>query len=201
MLPSLDWNFINGVSGLLTAIGTLSAVIVSLWLALRDTRIRLRVNVGIRKILLEGKAYDRVSQEPEFLIVTVTNIGRRVVTVRGLLWKNRLIRRRFVFQMPGEAPLSAQFPTKLQDGEQASFSVRLGAWASENDFADHIKRLIPKPGWLTIRFLRMLVRTSTGELVSAPIEKELRQWLLAFSQGKPLDDLSARAKTERGPRR
>jgi hypothetical protein len=87
MLPSLDWNFINGVSGLLTAIGTLSAVIVSLWLALRDTRIRLRVNVGIRKILLEGKAYDRVSQEPEFLIVTVTNIGRRVVTVTDCFGK------------------------------------------------------------------------------------------------------------------
>jgi hypothetical protein len=87
MLRSLDWNLINGISCLLTAIGTLSAVIVSLWLALRDTRIRLRVNVGIRKILLEGKAYDRVSQEPDFLIVTVTNIGRRVVTVTGLLWK------------------------------------------------------------------------------------------------------------------
>jgi hypothetical protein len=184
MLRSLDWNFINGVSSLLTAIGTLSAVIVSLWLALRDTRIRLRVNVGIRKILLEGKAYERVSQEPDFLIVTVTNIGRRVVTVTGLLWKNRLIPRRYVFQMPGEPPLSAKYPSRLQDGEEASFSVRLDAWVSANESADPIKRLMPRPRWLTVRFLRMLVRTSTGELVSAPLEKELREWLLAFSQGK-----------------
>jgi hypothetical protein len=171
-------------------------VLVSLWLALRDSRVRLQANAGIRKILLEEKTYKDVSQQPDFLMITVTNIGRRAVTVTGLLWKNRLIRRRAVFQIPGETPLSAQIPKRLQDGEQASFSVLLGAWVPDHGLAAPIKALIPRPRWLPVRFLRMLVQTSTGEVVSAPIDKELRQWLLAFSQGKPLDDLSARATTE-----
>ena len=89
MLTNLNWNFINRVSGLLTAIGTLSAVIVSLWLALRDSRIRLKVHVGIRKIFFERKIYEHPGLEPDFLDIAVTNVGRRVVTVTGLLWKNR----------------------------------------------------------------------------------------------------------------
>jgi hypothetical protein len=82
-LRGLDWNLIDGLSGLLTAIGTLSAVIVSLWLALRNTPVRLRVDVGIGKILLEKQLYERVSQEPDFVIITVTNVGRRGVTLTG----------------------------------------------------------------------------------------------------------------------
>ena len=194
MPRSLDWNLINSVSGLLTAIGTLGAVIVSLWLALRDTRVRLRVDAGIAKILLERQIYERVSQEPDFVIITVTNIGRRVVTVTGLIWKSRLIRSRVVFQMPGEAPLSAQIPARLQDGDQVSFSVPLEVLASAKQSA-LFKGLIPRPRWLTVRFLRMLVRTSTGEFVSAPLDKELRNWFLAFAAGKAIDDHSTPAKT------
>jgi hypothetical protein len=90
--------------------------------------------------------------------------------------------RRYVYQMPGEAPLSAQIPARLQDGGQLSFSVPVEVLASVNDSA-FLKRLIPRPRWLTVRFLRMLVRTSTGEFVSAPLDKELRKWFLAFAEG------------------
>jgi hypothetical protein len=169
-------------------------VIVSLWLALRDTRVRLRVDAGIAKILLERQIYERVSQEPDFVIITVTNIGRRVVTVTGLIWKSRLIRSRVVFQMPGEAPLSAQIPARLQDGDQVSFSVPLEVLASAKQSA-LFKGLIPRPRWLTVRFLRMLVHTSTGEFVSAPLDKELRNWFLAFAAEKAIDDHSTPAKT------
>ena len=167
-------------------------MIVSLWLALRDTRVRLRVDAGIAKILLERQIYERVSQEPDFVIITVTNIGRRVVTVTGLIWKSRLIR--VVFQMLGEAPLSAQIPARLQDGDQVSFSVPLEVLASAKQSA-LFKGLIPRPRWLTVRFLRMLVRTSTGEFVSAPLDKELRNWFLAFAAEKAIDDHSTPAKT------
>ncbi|MFZ0888465.1 MAG: hypothetical protein WA005_08440 [Candidatus Binataceae bacterium] len=178
----IDWNFINSFSGWLSAIGTLSAVLVSLWLARRDQRIRLRVNAGIRKIFFERKIYERPEREPDFLVIAVTNVGRRVVTVTGLLWKNTLLQRRYLFQMPGEAPLSAQFPARLQDGDGADFVVPLSELA-KNPPAE-IKQLIPRPRRLTVYFLRILVRTSTGELVAAPLDTELKKWLLAFIGGK-----------------
>jgi hypothetical protein len=181
MLRSLDWNLINGISGLLTAIGTLSAVIVSLRLALRDTRIRMKVDAGIGKIFPEGIGYERMLQEPDFLIITVTNVGRRVFTVTGLFWKNRLMPGG-VFQKPGERPLSAQVPARLQDGEQADFTVNLEALAANGPA--EIRTQIPRPRQITVRFLRVVVRTTTGEFVHAPLRKELREWFLTFSQGK-----------------
>ncbi len=184
MLRSLDWNFINGFSGWLSAIGTLLAVIVSLWLARRDSRVRLKLHVGIRKIFFERKIYERPAEEPDFLLIAVTNVGRRVVTVTGLFWKNRLVPRRWLFQMPGEARLSAQIPARLQDGDEADFAVPLAALAPGSESAD-FKALIPRPRMLTIRFLRIVVRTSTGEHFAAPLERELRKWFLAFVEGKP----------------
>ena len=184
MIRGIDWNFINSFSGWLSGLGTLLAVIVSLWLARRDSRVRLKVHVGIRKVLVERKVYERLAEEPDFLFIAVTNVGRRVATVTGLLWKNRLVRGRWVFQMPGEAPLSAQFPAQLHDGDEAHFAVPLAGLASVNGPTD-FKPLIPRPRMLTVQFLRMLVRTSTGEFVSAPLEKELRKWFLAFVEGKP----------------
>jgi hypothetical protein len=191
VLHSFDWNFINGFSGWLSALGTLLAVIVSLWLARRDSSVRLKVHVGIRKIFVERKIYERPAEEPDFLLIAVTNVGRRVVTVTGLLWKNRLVPRLWVFQMPGEAPLSAQLPIRLQDGDEADFAMPLSGLAAVNESAD-FKALIPRPRILTIRFLRMLVRTSTGELIASPLEKELRKWFLAFVKGKPQGSASQR---------
>jgi hypothetical protein len=177
MIRNLDWSFINSFSGWLSAIGTLLAVIVSLWLTRQDSRIRLKVRVGIRKVLIERKVYQTPGDEPDFLIIAVTNIGRRVVTVVGLLWKNRLIRRTR-FQFPGEAPLSAQIPVRLQDGDEANFTISMSALVKNGSAV--FRPLVPRPRMLTIRFLRMMIRTSTGELVSAPLEKELRKRLLVF---------------------
>lgn len=177
-----DWRFINTFAGWLSAIGTLLAVVVSLWLARRDSRVRLRVSVGVRKIFVERKIYAKPAEEPDFVVVAVTNVGRRVATVNGLLWKNQLVRRRYLYQMLGEAPLSAQVPVRLQDGEEADFAIPLSALAA-NDPAD-FRGLVPRPRILTILFLRMLVRTSTGERFAAPPEKELRKWLLSFAEGK-----------------
>jgi hypothetical protein len=177
-----DWILVNTFAGWLSAIGTLLAVIVSLWLARRDSRICLRIMVGLRKIFLERRLYERPADEPDFLFIGVTNIGRRVATVTGLLWKNRLVRG-YLFQMPGEPPISAQIPTTLHDGEEADFVVPMSAFAASSNPAD-VRRLIPRPRMLTIFFLRMLVRTSTGELFAAPLEKELRKWILSFAEGK-----------------
>ncbi len=183
MTGRIDWNFVNGFSGWLSGIGTLLAVVVSLWLARRGDRTRLKVSVGIRKIFFQQKVYEKPDEAPDFLIIAVTNVGPRLVIIKGLLWKNRLVRRRYLYQMPGIAPLSAQIPARLEYGDEADFTIPLSAFAETNDPAD-LRGVIPRPRMLTIRFLRMLVRTATGEIVAVSVEKELRQWLLAFVEGK-----------------
>jgi hypothetical protein len=180
-LRNLDWSFINSFSGWLSAFGSLAAVVVALWLASRDWRIRLKVRVGIRKILAQGRAY-KIAEEPDFLIISVINVGRRVATITGLLWKNRLARR-YLFQMPGEAPISAQIPARLQDGDEADFVILLSGFLNDTDPLE-LMRVIPWPRIITIHFLRILVQTRTGEMVPCRLEKELRKRLVAFVKEK-----------------
>ncbi|HEY9157515.1 hypothetical protein [Candidatus Binatus sp.] len=178
-----DWTFINTFAGWLSAVGTLLAVIVSLYLSRRDSRIRLHVNVGIRKIFI-GTGKHVVKNAPDFIVIAVTNVGRRTANVTGLFWKNWLIRRQYLYQIPGEAPLSAQIPAKLGDGDEADFTVSLEAFAATNDPGEFARRCLPRPRILTARFLRMQVRTSTRHTFSVAIEKELRQRLVQWVKEK-----------------
>lgn len=176
---TINWPLINSFAGWLSAIGTLLAVIVSLYLARRDSRIRLKTSVGRRKIFTTGPA---PPEGKDSIIIAVTNVGRRVTTVTGLFWKNRLVRNAYAMQNPGRAPLSAQIPIRLQDGDEADFTVVLKDFAI-NDPAVFV-RMLPWPRSLTVRFLRMQLRTSTGEIFRARIEKSLRKWLLEYVEGK-----------------
>jgi hypothetical protein len=183
MPTKADWTFINTFAGWLSAVGTLLAVVVSLYFSQRDSRIRLRVNAGIRKLLIGAKVHV-VKDAPDFLVIAVTNVGRRTASVTGLCWKNLLIPRSYVYQNPGEAPLSAQIPAKLGDGDEADFTVRIETFEHMNDPTEFGRYCLPRPRILTARFLRMQVRTSTGKTFSVLVEKELRRWLVQWVEGK-----------------
>jgi hypothetical protein len=90
MPTKADWTFINTFAGWLSAVGTLLAVVVSLYLAMRDFRIRLRVNVGIRKLFV-GAGTHNVEDAPDFIIISVANVGRRPAKVTGLFWKKPVV--------------------------------------------------------------------------------------------------------------
>ena len=67
------WKFINTFAPWLSAIGTLMAVAVSLYLARHDKRIRLEVNAGHRLLITEGQK----GPHPEYLLIRIVNIGHR----------------------------------------------------------------------------------------------------------------------------
>jgi len=181
MPTKADWLFINTFAGWLSALGTLLAVVISLYLAFRDYRVRLRVKVGLRKILV-GTGTHIVKDAPDFIVIAVTNLGRRPAKVTGLFWKNLLRPRRWAHQLPGDQ-FSAQIPAQLSDGDEADFTISLAQFET-NDAAAFEQNCLPRPRSLTARFLRMQVRTSTGKTFSAPVEKELRLRLVKWVEGK-----------------
>ena len=83
MPTKADLTFINTFAGWLSAVGTLLAVIVSLYLARRDSRIRLRVNIGIRKMIIE-RGVHIVKYAPDFILIAVTNVGSRKKSRPGI---------------------------------------------------------------------------------------------------------------------
>lgn len=160
-------------------LGTLAAVIVALQLARRVDRVRLKVDVGLRVVVLgDGSPFHR------HLAIGVTNLAERPVTIIGVGWAiGKRKERRFAMQ-PVSGPFTSQYPIELAHGKSARFMVSFLAtpdWCKEfavgfvKDLADeYLKTLVAQ------------VFTSVGQTVDVHPEYELLEELKkAVMDGRP----------------
>lgn len=165
--------FINTFAPWLSAIGTFTAVIVALYLANRDRRIRLTVNAGLRKIAMMGQS---LAQGTDVVDITVTNIGYRTTKINSIYWKIGIFKKATFVQIPGIMPWSAQLPTKIGDGDQASFPLELSIWGE--DIEQMLKAIPPLFPRFGVRSIKIGVLTSTGKRCESRIEKPFQKWFL-----------------------
>ncbi len=104
----------------LSAIGTISAVIVALYLARRDKRIRPVGSATIYVVLERG-----TQATPEFVTFTVTNIGTRAFVLTGISWRSGIFKKNHYLVIPPQNELSTRLPVKLADGDQAAVYIPL----------------------------------------------------------------------------
>jgi hypothetical protein len=83
------WTFINSFADWLSALGTVSAVILALYLARRDKNVRLEVSAGHRIVVTPGTE----GPYPEYLMIRIVNIGHREAQITNIGWKVGLFRR------------------------------------------------------------------------------------------------------------
>ena len=174
-MPDVEtWKFINTFAPWFSAGGTIAAVITSLFLAMRDRRIRLRVNAGIRVIVEHGNPQFR----QEIVFLSVTNVGHRSARVTTFYWRCGFLPRNLFIQLSPDNPYSTRLPKELQDGEEAIWQIPTG------QFVEKIEAFLH--GWLAQRFpavyvktLKIGVPTSTGAKAERLAEKPLREWYLA----------------------
>jgi len=76
------WQFINSFAPWLAAIGTLLAVILSLYLARRDRNIRLTVDAGLVVMVPDGGG-----SSEDIIMISATNIGHRSVVLTSFFGK------------------------------------------------------------------------------------------------------------------
>jgi hypothetical protein len=166
------WRFINTFAPWFSAVGTLSAVVLSLYLARRDKNVRLKVSAGHRIIVGPG------SQEPypEYLSIYIVNIGHRDAQIINIGWKVGIFKKRYAVQSAINDGMSSTIPVRLKDGEEAKFLIPLNKetnWLRE--FGK--KMLYPFP-WLQAHFIKIQAYTSLGDTFEEKIEKSLRQKIL-----------------------
>lgn len=164
------WEFINSFAPWIAAVGTLAAVIVSLYLARQDRRIRLDVYAGIRILtlpLIDGKF-------PEYLVFHIVNISRREAQVKGISWMCNFHKVR-VLHNPLKDGLSSELPIKLRDGEEANFFHPLKNSSYLDDIAKAYLSRYPR---LLSYFIKIEVSTSVGVDFKVRIEKNLRERLV-----------------------
>ena len=172
------WRFINTFAPWLSALGTLSAVALSLYLARRDKTVRLEVSAGHRLLVTPGTP----GPWPEFLAISVVNIGHRDAQITNIGWRVGILRKRHAIQTTITDGMSSQLPIRLRDGEEAKYFVPMNETTNWLDnFAS--KMLAPLPR-VQVYFVRIQVFTTIGRTFEARIESSLRDKLIAAVDAK-----------------
>lgn len=130
-----SWRFINTFAPWAAAFATFTAVVVSLHLAHKGSRIELEIHAGVRNVgyvtgggpivlLRVGVELKGAENAPQLVCVTITNVGRRSATIhsiwlRPLPWRKRGMR--LIPTMPAHS-FSSDFPITLEDGKSATYS-------------------------------------------------------------------------------
>jgi hypothetical protein len=154
-------------------LATFAAVVVSLLLARRD-QIRLRVSAEHR-IEVGGR---RVEPPPEFLYITVRNVGSRSAIVEGVGWRRRPWGKLHGYQAFDPTAGFPAPPVKVAAGSAHHFRLPLNhtemQWG-ESFLKDFVGRW-PRLG---VRLVRAHAWTPAGDQFYAPLEESLRRWLIA----------------------
>jgi hypothetical protein len=165
------WQFINTFAPWFSAIGTLCAVIVSLYLARNRVKVRLRITAGHRVLAgLETRTL------PEYLLIAVINMGFRPARITGVGWKVGLFKRQYAVQVVDRGEFSSPLPVDLNDGQEARYLIPFECpadWLNQfsNDF-------VGQPVRLRVRTLKLQVSTSIGKTFERKVEKNLRKKII-----------------------
>jgi hypothetical protein len=170
------WRFINTFAPWLSALGTFTAVVVSLRLARRASRLDVRVFPAIVKIFTPGQP----GPHPEFFQVRFVNHGGREAIIKGVGWRLRGTRENWLQLHPQNA-VSSKIPLKVEFGEEGQILYPTDTY--NKDAAPLLERI--KESWfpqLTVHRLRVGVFTSTGQQFFVPLDKHLRKFMLERSK-------------------
>ena len=137
------------------AIGTISAAVIALWIALHGQRIKLKSFVGHRV-----SVGDSVSQS--FLAFNVTNLGDRPVTITSLTWTvgKKRSKKHVVHILHERSP--DQLPKQLLHGETADFRTYYSDVHKWNK--DFMENIVNDMSNKLINSIRVQIHTSIGHI-------------------------------------
>jgi hypothetical protein len=166
------WKFFNSFAPWLSAIGSLSAVILALYLSRQDKRVRLDVSVGHRLLVTPGEK----GPHPEYLAIKIINVRHREAQISNLTWKTGIFKKSYAVQLISRDAMSSSLPIRLKDGEEANYFVELDP---KDDWINKfITDFLPNFPSLRLRFIRFRVHTSIGKFFSAKLEKSFKELCL-----------------------
>jgi hypothetical protein len=177
------WNFINSFAPWLSAVGTLAAVFMSLYLAFADrTKLRIRTfrskySVDLKMVpLAEGRHLVLTNAEEFFITFIVTNSrGGGATFVESLYWRinDEKIEQRLDLKRYGshlDDPSAPSIPGLIRE-----IPARISFYSVEFEEVQlpHLKRLLLE----SKRPVRVGVRTSTGKEFESRVDESLEAWL------------------------
>lgn len=168
----------SAIGAWISGVATLLAVIISLYLANRKTKVRLSCVVGERLILT--KSLDEANSRQPGIAIIVTNLSALPIKLTSIGWTcgNKLFstnwvnrKKHYWHQMLGDID-SEDLPKRIEYGEQGFFWISLvgkeDTWFQE--FVEQMKEVGANP-----QYLKISIATSSGGLFNFRPDDELIQ--------------------------
>jgi len=164
-----NWNtFAPWLSG----VGSLSAVIVSLWLVRRDKFIRLLVEISYSTSALQTPAVK----------VTVTNVGARKANITEIYMKVGVFRTIMDVVDPIQERTNPVLPASLDDGDFIDIDLPMESMTA------NLKTAFQNAAWwnggksanIFLRAVKIGVRTSTGKAIEANLNRKGSEQFLRY---------------------
>lgn len=121
-IDKLTWDLVNGFANWLSAIASIAAAAVALYIANRSARPTAMLSVGHRITIGQGA----IAPYPEYAVFRVVNTGDRPIRIVQIGWSIRWPTRRAAVQM-FEQSISSKLPIDLSHGQEATWYVPLDA--------------------------------------------------------------------------
>ena len=179
-----SWLFINSFAPWLSAIGTIAAVIATIYFARRGHRISLKISAGHRLIIGQGTP----EPFPEYLTIKVVNTGYRDTNITNIGWKVGLFKKRYAVQNIVQNTISSKLPILLREGDEANYYIPIDKETNwlEN-FCDRMLKPHPR---IHVHFIMIWVSTSVGKNFGSKIEPGLKEKLMEIVKVNPLNSSS-----------
>jgi hypothetical protein len=156
----------------LSCIGTVSAVIVALYLSRRDRSIRCSANVNISTLVEQNS-----TNTEDYLSITVTNIGYRAFVFTGIGWRKGIFKKKYLWQLPPTNQYSTRGTVKLSDGDEAKYLIPLKDF--ENNIYPALRVQEKYFKRFLSRFTKIVVYTSI-ENITLNLNKQFRKILVDY---------------------
>jgi hypothetical protein len=161
----------NTVGTWLAGIGTVAAVITSLWFSRRENKIKLAVKVSHSQIITRGQ-----QSTPDCLFIHAVNTGVRPANITGFGWfVGRFKNKQHFVQLLGDSGSDA-VPKMLNEGEEGNFFIRLARDENPTGWIDKFIADVLQPNpRKQIKTLRLMAYTSVGQNFKAKIDSNLKK--------------------------
>ncbi|WP_396235030.1 hypothetical protein [Acinetobacter baumannii] len=129
-LTNIDLSFWSMIGTWLASIGTLAAVITSLYLARKNEKVNLLVTSNLIFLFSANHGYN---DDDHYINIEITNNGNRPVTIQSVSWR---IDKKKAFVVPINPNLiNTPLPKMLNYGEVARWAIEVNAvkniWAPD----------------------------------------------------------------------
>ena len=146
-------NLFAAIGNWFAALGTITVVLIALWLSRRSEKVRLIASAGIMTELASDNG-----PKKRCFVLKATNVGQRAVTILATGWSigKGKSKRAWVYEKP------LMEPREIRDGETAQFVADLEESSTKDWIRQLAKDIVQDGSKEPLKTLRAQIHTSVG---------------------------------------